>query len=122
MTRLLLIILGALVFGSCGNNDQVPAGVLKPDKLQAVLWDVIRAEAFTAEFIKKDSSKNAGLESEKLLQQVFAIHKTTKAEFYKSYNYYKSNTPEFTVILDSMISKAQTEDTRKTFSKPLQVE
>lgn len=122
MTRVFIFMLGVIFINACSDSEKRPAGILKAKKMQAVLWDVIKAEAFTAEFIKKDSTKDAALENEKLLQQVFAIHKTTRAEFYKSYNYYKTNTAEFTVILDSMISKAQTENTKKTFSKPFQVE
>jgi len=83
--------------------------------MQAVLWDVIQADAFTTDFIKKDSFKNAAAENLKLQQQIFAIHKVTKADFYKSYDYYKTNTAEFRKIIDSMI--VQTE--RKKNIKPI---
>lgn len=111
-----ILLLGLV---SCGSGDK-PSGLLDAKKMQAVLWDVIRADAFTAEFIKKDSSKNAVAENEKLQQQIFAIHKITKSDFYKSYDYYKSNTTEFKVILDSMI--AQAGNNRKTFNKPVMAE
>jgi hypothetical protein len=101
----LLIALGLI--SSCGNKDKLPEGVLKPEKMQAVLWDVIKADVFTTEFIKKDSSKNATAENLKLQQQIFAIHKVTKADFYSSYDYYKTNTAEFKKIIDSMVSQAE---------------
>lgn len=90
---------------SCGNNKP-PSDVLKPDKMQAVLWDIIKADAFTTEIIKKDTAKDAEKENLKLQQQVFAIHHTTKDIFYKSYDYYKTNTPVFKVMLDSMMAQA----------------
>ena len=94
-----------VTINSCG-DDKAPSDVLKPDKMQAVLWDIIKADAFTTAFIKKDTAKNAAQENLKLQQQIFAIHHTTQDVFYKSYDYYKTNTPVFKVMLDSMIVKA----------------
>ena len=93
--------------------------------MQAVLWDVIKAEAFTTDYIKKDSAKNAAAENLKLQQQIFAIHKISKADFYNSYDYYKTNTVVFKKIVDSMIAKAERNKytNTKTFNtKPLQAE
>ncbi len=120
MTRISIFLFGFILLSSCGNNDELPSGILKPEKMQAVLWDVIKAEAFTAEFIKKDSTKNAAEENLKLQQQIFAIHKVTKAEFYKSYDYYKEHTPVFKQMLDSMIAK--TAEKQKPIIPPLQAE
>ena len=86
--------------------------------MQAVLWDVIKADAFTSEFIKKDTLKNAVEENLKLQQQIFAIHKVTKTDFYNSYDYYKSNTPLFKNMLDSMIAQGE----RNKYIKPLSKE
>ena len=86
---------------SCGNKNKIPPGILKPDKMQAVLWDVIKADAFTAEIIKKDSAKNGTEENLKLQQEIFTIHQTTKDIFYKSYDYYKANPGQLKVMMDS---------------------
>lgn len=102
---ILLVVLSLL--NSCGNKDKLPAGVLKPEKMQAVLWDVIKADVFTTDFIKKDSGRNAEAENLKLQQQIFAIHKITRADFYDSYDYYKGNTVEFKKIVDSMVVQAE---------------
>ncbi len=88
---------------SCGNDNEMPPGILKPEKMQGVLWDIITAEAYTAEMIKTDSTKKPAEENQKLQQQVFSIHKITKDEFYNSYDYYKNNSTVFKVMLDSMI-------------------
>ena len=100
-----MLLLGLVTITSCG-NDKTPSGILEPDKMQAVLWDIIKADAFTTEFIKKDSAKNAEEENLKLQQQIFAIHHISKEVFYKSYDYYKANTPVFKVMLDSMVVQA----------------
>lgn len=87
--------------------------------MQAVLWDVIRADAFTTEYIKKDSSKNDVEENLKLQQQIFAIHHVSKEDFYKSFEYYKRNSGLLKPIMDSMVNQADKKQTNKT--KPLQV-
>ena len=107
MIRLIILLAGLALISSCGKKDQLPAGVLKPEKMQAVLWDVIKADVFTTEFIKKDSSKNATTENLKLQQQIFAIHKVSRADFFNSYDYYKSNTTAFKKIMDSMVVQAE---------------
>ena len=105
MIRICIFLFALTVLNSCGNKDEIPQGILKPEKMQLVLWDVIKAEAFTADFIKKDSTKNAVAENLKLQQQIFAIHKISKADFYNSYDYYQTNTTVFKTMLDSLIKK-----------------
>ena len=107
MKMMCMLLVGLALFSSCKNQDKLPSGILKPQKMQAVLWDVIKAEAFTTDFIKKDTAKNTAAENLKLQQQIFAIHKITKAEFYSSYDYYKTNAPAFKKIMDSMITQAE---------------
>ena len=68
-----MLLFGLFVFSSCGNKDKIPPSILKPDKMQAVLWDVIKADAFTTEVIQKDPAKNAAEENLKLQQQIFAV-------------------------------------------------
>ena len=91
---------------SCNDKNKLPSGILKPEKMQAVLWDIMRADAFTTNFIKKDSSKNDAEENIKLQKKVFALHQVSSENFYKSYDYYKTNTNLFKSILDSMITNA----------------
>ena len=114
MIRICIFFVGLVLFTSCNNKDKMPDGILKPDKMQVVLWDVIKADAFTTEFIKIDTLKNAAAENLKLQQQIFAIHRVTKVDFYNSYDYYKSNTPMFKKILDSMIIQAEQKKNIKT--------
>lgn len=107
MTRICLIFFSGLILFSCENRNKLPEGILKPDKMQAVLWDVIRADAFTTEFLKKDSAKNTVEENLKLQQQIFAIHHVSKVDFYRSYDYYKSNSSVLKELIDSMIRKSE---------------
>lgn len=103
MMRNCIVFFCLLIFISCGNKNKIPEGILKPDVMQAVLWDVIKADAFTAEIIRKDSAKKTADVNLKLQEEVFTIHKITRKIFYKSYDYYKENPGKLKVIMDSMI-------------------
>ena len=122
MIRSYIFLFGMFLLASCNNNDKVPSGILKPEKMEVVLWDIIKADAFTKEYIKIDTAKNDIAENLKLQQQIFAIHKVTKVDFYRSYDYYKANTKQFKTILDSMIAHAQVIETKKNKKIPLMVE
>ncbi len=118
MMRLYIFVVAIILFTACKSDNEPPKGIIKPDKMQAILWDVIKANAFTNEFIKKDSSKNLSEENVKLQQQIFTIHKVTKSDFYTSYDYYKSNAPLFKKMLDSMIAQGE----RNKYTKPVATE
>ena len=76
---------------------------MEPEKMQAVYWDYIRADIYANEFLRKDSSKNIQLESAKLQLQVFKLHKTTREEFYRSYDYYLAHKELMMNMLDTML-------------------
>lgn len=108
MTAQKIIACFALVFlFSCKEKKNMPAGILETAKMQKVFWDVLRADAFAYNFVTKDSSKNAEAENIKLQQQIFAVHKISKTDFYKSYDYYLNNATLLQPLLDSMIAKAE---------------
>lgn len=56
---------------------------------------------------KKDSLRNPELENAELQNKIFELHKVTRSDYYKSYNYYITQTDIMTVLLDSMIAKAE---------------
>ena len=106
MKYLVFTLLIFLVIG-CTNKSGTPAGIFGKEKMQAIMWDIIRAEVFTDQFIKKDSSKNVFQENMKLQNAIFSIHKVTRSEYYKSYDYYISHSDLIRGVLDSMSAKAE---------------
>ena len=52
-----LIAVVSLIFLSC-SKSKVPDGILKPEKMQAVFWDYIRADVFANEYVRRDTAKN----------------------------------------------------------------
>jgi len=102
----LVVILVALLFSSC-SKKKVPSDILMPEKMQAVYWDYIRADVFANEFVKKDSSKNIEIENARLQQAIFKLHKVTKSEFYKSYDYYLNHQLLMKEMIDTMLERQQ---------------
>lgn len=106
MKNLVLLAFSVLIF-SCSAKDDVPKGILKRDKMQEVLWDIIRADVYTTAFIKHDSAGTEVIENLKLQAKIFKLHQVTKEDFYKSYTYYSNNKDKISLVLDSMIARHQ---------------
>jgi len=102
-----LLFLGIVVFFFSCSKSKIPNDVMKPEKMQAVFWDYIRADVFTNEFIKKDSTKNPDVENARLQQQVFAKHKVSKETFYRSYEYYLKHQGIMKNLIDTMMVRQQ---------------
>ncbi len=86
-----------------------PKGLLTPKQTQKVLWDILKVDAFTKDYILKDSTKDALLENTKMQMQIFAMHKVTKEQFYSSFEYYKTKPEVFNAIMDSITNSASLE-------------
>jgi hypothetical protein len=98
-------IILALVFVACSSNNNVPSGIISPDKMQLIVFDLSKADEFVNNFIIKDTALDRNKEAMKLYQQVFIIHKVTREEFYKSFQYYQSNPDKNKLLFDSIVSR-----------------
>ena len=112
MIKYILIISSLLFIYSC--KETIPSDIIKPAKMQEVLWDVLRAEALSQEIVKADSSKSAAAENIRLTQKIFLLHNITQQEFEKSYSYYTAHPDIMRTILDSVNSQ----QTRKMYAPP----
>jgi len=110
-----LLVLVVMLF-SCGGKKKQAEKMLPPDKMSQVLWDVIRVDAFTTGYIKKDSTKNAAEENARLQLKVFAEHKVTREQFYESFDHYRKNPALFKTMLDSLVNRKS----RERNSSPIQ--
>jgi hypothetical protein len=106
MIRKTVALICLISFISCGKKDKMPEDILKPDKMQAVLWDVLKADALVSHIVIKDSAKDATTENLRLQQEIFSIHKVSREAFEKSYSYYKENPGKLKAIMDSMVIQA----------------
>ena len=117
--KYLIFIIGFFFIVGCNDKTGTPSGVLGKEKMQSVMWDIIRAEVFTEQFMKKDSSKNIAMENLKLQNAIFSIHKVTRSQYFRSYDYYISHTDLIRLVLDSMSAKADRD--RFELYKPIEI-
>ena len=105
MTRWLGLILLFLLVACSGKND-VPAGVLERNKMEDVIWDMIQADQYYREYLLRDSvGKDMQQVRYKLYEDVFKIHKISKATFDKSYDYYSNRPKLMKEVFDSLSAK-----------------
>ena len=118
MIRCMVIGLILVFFHSC--KESIPSGIIEPEKMQAIIWDVLRADALSQQIINRDSSKVLAEENVKLTKKVFEIHAITEEQYQKSYSYYTQHPDKLKTILDSLnarqIRKAAAVDS--VFQKP----
>jgi len=108
MIRCIVIISISVFFYSC--KESTPSGIIKPKKMQEILWDVLRADALSQQLVKSDSAKSLADESVKLTKKVFLIHNISEEQFEKSYTYY-TNHPD---IMRTMLDSINAQQTRKS--------
>lgn len=91
---------------ACAGDDRVPSNVIKRDEMESILWDMMLADRYSAQVLVKDSAKlDVKMETFKLYEQVFQIHKITREDFLKSYKYYL-NRPDITKsMFDSLAAR-----------------
>mgnify|MGYP001598272161 CR=1 FL=1 len=80
-----------------------PRKHLPPEKMQAVYWDYLKADIFANEFLRRDTSQKPEVQSAKLQAQVFLLHKVSKEQFYRSYNFYLDHSDIMKNMLDTML-------------------
>ena len=123
MRRLLPVFLLLLVLVSCTGRKSVPKGVLPPDQMEKVLYDVILAEGYAESYLYADSSMSKEEWMNKEMDKVLAIHKVSQETFMKSYDFYKKRPDMFKVIADTMNAKSQRNREKiydKTYRKNLE--
>ena len=85
------------------NNNKLPKGILSFDKMEKILWEQAKSDAFTNEFIAKDSSKDLTIQNFKLQEKIFAKYKIDRKTFYLSYEYYLKHDELMKPLLDTIV-------------------
>ena len=88
--------------------------------MRKIMWDLMRADAYVADFIMKDSTQHRDQKAESavLYEQVFDIHSTTKEAFIKSRDFYESRPDLLKAITDSLKSDEKKVQRYNDYKKP----
>jgi hypothetical protein len=103
--RLLTFFAFFVALASCTNRDKIPDDILKPEKMETVLWDYIQADVYVTDHFGRDSTRDKNLENAKLQLRVFEKHRITKDQFYKSYRYYVDHPQLMRTTIDSILQE-----------------
>jgi len=97
-----LMFIGVLIFCiSCSDKNKIPEGIMKPQKMHAVLIDILIADAMNGERVIKDTTLKLPVENASYFLNVFQLHQTTRNEFNRSYSFYLKRPDLLKVITDS---------------------
>jgi len=102
----------------CIGNNKIPKDVIPQNEMRKLMWDLMRADAYVADFVMKDSTCNQKEESAILYEKIFAIHSTTQEAFKKSLAFYESRPDLLKVVADSLRSDESKVQQYKDEKKP----
>ncbi len=106
--KVLCCVIACIVLVSC-SAKKVPSNILPPDKMGMVLWDQMEADAFTQDFLSKDSTKNLKQENFILQEKIFQKYHTDQKTYYRSYSWYTDHGSVMKDMLDSVSAKKSRE-------------
>jgi hypothetical protein len=101
LTGFVIILLVA-----CNRGEQIPAGILPKEKMQLVLWDMIRADELVSYKASMDTSIKLLPSTVSLDNSVLELHHITEMEFKESFRYYEKHPKLFKPVIDSLSRKA----------------
>lgn len=110
MKTALFFIAGCLLV-SCSGKNKIPSDIIGINQMTEIMWDVLRAQALASEISRRDSVLNIIAETRALTQKVLDVHKTTAADYNKSYNWYSKHPDVMQIIFDSLYNQKQRPDT-----------
>lgn len=107
MRILFFIVLVSLVV-ACGSKSDVPKSVLPKEKMEDVMWDMLRADEFVKEYmLARDSSLRDTAEYIKMYERIFRLNKTNREQYAESFTYYRTHPKLMKEILDSLNVRGQ---------------
>lgn len=102
--RLVYLLLVIVLLAGC--NGSTPKNVLPVNTMKVVMFDMLKADEWYARKLVGDTLMLKVKEDIPLYEQVFAVHKINKKQFYDSYHYYEAHPIAYKELVDSLESYA----------------
>lgn len=105
--RMLFFLMLLLQFPGCRGKDDIPSDVLPPQKMRKVMWEIFQADYYAEQFVRRDSSRNAVLESAGMQEQIFRRHGVSRKEYEESYRFYTGHPDLMKALMDSITASGE---------------
>jgi hypothetical protein len=106
MRIIFFILLVTLV--ACRPKGDVPKGILPKEKMEDVMWDMLRADEFVKEYmLARDTSLRDTAEYIKMYERIFRLNKTNREQYAESFTYYRTHPKLMREIMDSLNVRGQ---------------
>lgn len=93
-------------FAACTPEDKkIPKDILPVDKMKLIVWDMTQAGAYASYLHEKDTSKKKL--NTAYFVEVLKLHNISKADYFKSFNFYQSHPLLNQQLFDSVNDYAQ---------------
>lgn len=109
MSRFFFLFAVLFLLFSCSGKQRIPSGILPPEKMKNVLWDVLEAQSLTNELAAHDTSINKQASLDWLTNEALKINHTDSVNYNRSYNWYAAHPEIMKVFLDSLYEQKQRE-------------
>jgi len=92
----------------CQSRQAIPSDILSADKMEEVLFDMLRSGHMVNNFIlSKDSSINKEQAQIEWLNKVLIFHAVSEQQFKKSFSYYQQHPELMAKVMDSISKKEE---------------
>ena len=108
MTRIVFLLFICFLV-ACSDKVEVPKGILPPQQMQKVMWEMVKADEWVNHQSTSDSAFKRYAKSAALYQTIFKNQHTTDSQFKTSFRYYEKHPDLMKIVLDSL----QAESTRQ---------
>lgn len=97
-----------LAIAGCTDHSKVPTDIIRRDKMEKIMWDMLQADRFVNSFILegKDSLPEKKKEADIFYDRVFQINGISRNEFIKSYKFYLGRPDLAKIMFDSISARA----------------
>jgi Domain of unknown function (DUF4296) len=116
--RIFPIVSLLIIFVACSSGP-VPKKVLQPERMQKIVYDLIRVDEFVNNFVVKDTTIDLKKKRSTLYEQVFKVNNTTRKEFYSSYKYYQEHPDIQKGLFDSLSTNLNRKKAEPARKKPV---
>ena len=88
---------------ACKGKEETRSDVLPPEKMEALLWDLMRADQFNQDYrFIVDTTLKRKETSIALYGEVLSLHNVSQEQFRKSFLYYRARPLELRALMDSI--------------------